>query len=159
MFENKAWLKAGLAGAGVAIVLQILGIIPCVNCLILPITCTAWFIIPLASGYLAATWAKVARDEFQKGALEGVYTGLVLGGVSGLVSIPIQMVSTLINKGQNAALSALDEQDVDYSSFVDIPAGMAGAMICGAIGCGIGIVIDVLLAALGSIIKVAVSKK
>jgi hypothetical protein len=159
MFENKAWLKAGLAGAGVAIVLQIIGIIPCVNCLIFPITCVAWFIIPLASGYLAATWAKVARDEFQKGAVQGVFSGLVLGSVSGLVSIPIQMVSILINQGQNAALSALNEQEVDYTDYMDLPSGLAGAVICGFIGCGIGLVIDVLLSALGGIIKVAMSKK
>jgi hypothetical protein len=159
MFENKAWLKSGLAGAGVAIVLQILGIIPCVKCLILPITCVAWFIIPLVSGYLAATWAKVARDEFQKGAKEGALAGLVLGGVSGLVSIPIQMFSALINQGQNAALSALNDQEVDYTDYVDIPSGIVGAMICGSIGCAIGLVIDVLLSALGGIIKVAMSKK
>lgn len=159
MFENKAWLKSGLAAAGVAILLQIIGIIPCVGCFFMPINCVAWFVLPLASGYLAATWAKVARDEFQKGAVQGVLAGLVLGGVSGLASIPIQMVSSLINQGQNAALTALNDQDIDYTDYMNVPSGLAGAVVCGSIGCVVGLLIDVLLSAVGGIIKVAISKK
>ncbi|MFC1780362.1 hypothetical protein ACFLY9_01570 [Patescibacteria group bacterium] len=157
--ENKAWLKAGLIAAGVTVALQVIGLIPCISCLIWPITCVAWFVIPAGCGYLTAHWADLKRDQFQEALTQGALAGLLLGVIAGVGTIVTQMISSLLDLGTQTALSALEEQDALTSTFTTLPVGLGGALVCGSVACLIGIVLDVIFSAIGSVIKVAMSKK
>jgi hypothetical protein len=157
--KNYNWLKAGLLAAAVSVTLQFLGLIPCVNCLICPFTCVAWFVVPFGSGFLAATWARLKRDQFQEAAVQGALSGLTLGIISGIGTIVIQLISSLLDLSTQTLSSLAEENESYLSSFITVPVGLGGALFCGSVACFIGIILDVIFSILGSIIKVAMSKE
>ena len=82
--DMQAVLKAGGVGAGVLILLSVLGLIPCVGCLTLILSLAAY----VGVGILAARWMAPPRDG-ASGAKNGAAAALVAGLVSGLVNIVI----------------------------------------------------------------------
>ena len=78
------WLKAGLIGGAVLIVLNLLGLIPCVGL----ITCILGVLAYAGIGALAAYWmppVRVAGQAAGQGALAALVAGLI-GGVVNTVS-------------------------------------------------------------------------
>lgn len=87
-FNMNSVLKAGGLGAGVALLLALLGAIPVLNCLLLPLLCLAWFALPVATGmaYGYFTPGKETTGESALGgALAGGFAGLVYALINGLV--------------------------------------------------------------------------
>jgi len=156
--KNTAWIKAGLIASGISIILQILGIIPCIKCLLFPIQCIAWLVIPLGNGYLAALWADLERDQLQEAATQGALAGIILAIVGGAVSFIFLILGSLLQVGSQSIISSLGES----SEFLDIipftTFGVGTTIFFGCIGFFLGIVINVVLSTIGGIIRVALSK-
>ena len=155
---KNGWIKAGLAAAAVSIVLNIIGLIPCINCLICPITCIAWFAIPMGAGYLAAEWSNLKRDEYKEGAINGALAGIVLGIISGIVSFGLNIIKSFFNLSSQTALNFLEENS-EVSELIPSTLGIGGTLIFGCLGFFVGIVMNVLFSTIGGIIKIALSKK
>lgn len=158
--KNSAWIKAGLIAAGVDIVLSVLGAIPCIGCLVLPINCIAWLILPLGCGYLAAMWSNLKRDQYQEAVVQGALSGVVLGVIGGTVQIIISLISQALNLGAGTFTSLLSEQDNTFmQDMAFAPLGIGSTLLFGSVCCIAGIVLNVVLSILGGIIYVALSKK
>ena len=74
-------LKAGLIGAVIVLVLNLIGIIPVIGCIGLPLELVAYVVI----GALAALWM-TPRREAGRAAGQGALAGLIAGAVSGVVA-------------------------------------------------------------------------
>lgn len=151
MSEMSNWLKAGLVGAAVVVVLQIVGIIPCVGCVTWLLSCVAYGCI----GALAAYWMPAPRQPGPAaghGALAGAIAGAFGGGVGVLLAlglatvfVPLELLGYSL-EGTGAGPSAL------WETF----AAMMGSLTCGT-GCyllGVGIAAG--LGALGGVIFAAI---
>ncbi|MBN2015672.1 hypothetical protein JW766_02465 [Candidatus Dojkabacteria bacterium] len=157
--QNKAWIKAGLLAAGVSILLQLLGTISCLKCALWPIYCTSWFLVPLTCGFLASTWATLARDDLREAAIQGALAGLVLGVLSGIVSISITIISSVLNLSTVTFFNAIEENRnlTDYLPINTLNFGTR--IVFSTIGFVFGTFSNVILSVIGGIIKVALSKK
>lgn len=154
--SDKSWLKAGLIGTAVAVVISLTGIIPCIGCLLLPIYCIAWFIVPFFTGFFAVQWGKIGND-FGEAAKTGALAGVVLGLVSGVFEFVINVIGSVFNIGTSSVLSTLSDND-HIAGLTFIPLGIGGALICGCVGFILGIILDIAISTLGGIIKSALSK-
>lgn len=156
--SNSSWLKAGLLAAAVSIILSIIGMIPCISCLFLPIMCIAWFAIPMGAGYLAAEWADLKRDEFTEGAKNGALAGVILGILSGGVNFVLNIIKSLLNLSSQTALTFLEDNS-EISDLLPSTFGIGSSLLFGCLCFFSGIVMNVLFSTLGGIIKIALSKK
>jgi hypothetical protein len=80
--DTQAILKAGGVGAGVLLVLNLLGLIPCVGCITLILS----LLVYVGVGVLAALWMKPPRNG-ASGAKNGAVAALAAGLISGLVNM------------------------------------------------------------------------
>jgi len=119
--ENKSWLKAGLIGAAISSVLSLFSVIPIIGCLMIPILCITWFLVPGGAGFLAAKWTKT-NGNTGLGAKQGVLAGITVGVIGGFVSFILSMITSLINAGSSTMTSYFNE-DTDLSF---LPAGIFG---------------------------------
>ncbi|MBE7471101.1 MAG: hypothetical protein DPW09_23450 [Anaerolineae bacterium] len=78
----QAILKAGGVGAGILLVLNVLGLIPCVGCITLILS----LLVYAGVGVLAALWMPAPRDG-ASGAKNGAVAAVVAGLVSGLINM------------------------------------------------------------------------
>ncbi|MDD3647109.1 MAG: hypothetical protein PHS44_01225 [Candidatus Dojkabacteria bacterium] len=158
--KNLSWLKAGLIAAGVAVMMQILNFasnfVVCIACISLPITCIGWLVIPLGAGFLSATWSKLEKDDFVEALKQGALAGLVLGIIVGTVSLIMNvLLSTLrITALETADFLTNEDPTGLLGNYMSFSFGLPFQVIC----CGGVIVMDMILSALGGIIKVALSK-
>lgn len=152
------WLKAGLIGAAVVIVLNLLGLIPCAGCF-------TW-ILGLATygcvGALAAYWMPPVRMA-GAAAGQGALAGLIAGAIGGVVGVFLSVVQAAVLRPAQwfsqippEALREMHRVGIDLGAFAEMGAGVGGAMTCGTICCGVGLAIAAGLGALGGIIFVAV---
>ncbi len=148
------WLKAGLIGAAVVVVLNLLAFFPCVACLTLIPTLVTFGCV----GALAAYWMpplRMAGPAAGYGALAGLITGLV-DAVMGVVVIVASTVFwgsvSAVSQLPPEALRELQRAGVDPSLFAAPLASAFFATICS----GIFVVIAVGLGALGGVIFAAV---
>lgn len=77
---NQPWLRAGLIGAGVVIIINLLGLIPGVGVITLPLM----FVALAGVGTLAASFM-APRREVGRGAAQGALAGLMAGLAGGIV--------------------------------------------------------------------------
>jgi len=150
------WLKAGLIGAGVAVVLNLLAFIPFVACLTLIPTLMLFGCV----GALAVYWMPTVRTTGQAaahGALAGVITGVVDGVVGTLVAIassafwgPQMGLSQLPPE----AIRDLHQAGIDPAQ-LQLVMGVGGAATCGTVCAGISIALAAGLGALGGVIYAA----
>ena len=87
-------LKAGLIGAAIVLVLNLIGIIPVIGCIGLPLELVAYVVI----GALAALWM-TPRREAGRAAGQGALAGLIAGAVSGIVRAILTPVSMQLSGG------------------------------------------------------------
>ena len=151
------WLKAGLIGAGVLIVLNLLGLIQFISCLTLPLTILAY----LGVGVLAASYQPPPR---QAGAAagQGALAALVAGIIGGLVG----WVITLIQGATGAAAQAIAQLPPEMLQQLEMlqadtgltPQALAGfgALVGGGICCSVGVLLAVALGAAGGAIYAAI---
>ncbi|MBU0975901.1 MAG: hypothetical protein ABIE03_04270 [Patescibacteria group bacterium] len=159
--KNYSWLKAGLAAAGISVFMSLASYlssyISCIGCLILPITCLLWFALPLGAGFLAATWAKLERDQFSEAIKQGVLAGLVLGIISGAFSFALNIIASILNLSVLNSLDILGNSDANsyLGNYISYSFGLPLQALC----CTAAVFLDMVLSTLGGIIKVALLKK
>jgi hypothetical protein len=158
---TQAGLKAGAVGAGVMIVLNLIGLIPCAGC----ITCILGLLVYVGAGALAAYWLPPTRTAGE-GAGAGAIAGVVAGIVSGIVSMVIGAAQFAISGGPGATMRQmnqippevmrqLNEIGVDPSLFTG-GVGIAGVIGISAACCVIGFILAAILGAIGGVIFAAV---
>jgi hypothetical protein len=145
-----SWLRAGIVGAAVLIVLDLLGLIPCVGL----ITCILGLFAYPAIGALAAYWLPPVRDAGQ-GAGQGALAALVAALASGLVNTILFLIQAsamgsaqILSQVPAETLRQLEEAGID-PSFLDTFAGPVGALIGGGTCCAGGLIVGAVLGAIG----------
>ena len=83
------WLKAGLIGAAILIILNLLNFIPYLFCIILPITLLVYLVI----GAMAASYMPPVRDT-GRAAGQGALAALIAALVSGVIDFFIGLART-----------------------------------------------------------------
>jgi hypothetical protein len=86
-FNMNSVIKAGGLGAAAALLLALIGQIPILNCLLLPLLCLAWIALPIATGmaYGYFTPGKETTGESALGgALAGGFAGFAYAIINGI---------------------------------------------------------------------------
>lgn len=148
------WLKAGLIGGAVLVVLNLLGLIPCVGL----VTCVLGLLAYAAIGALAAYWMpplRMAGPAAGQGALAAVLAALI-GGIVNAIIITVQMAitdtATILSQIPAETMQQLEQAGVDPSTFVGPGAGAAIGGVC----CLGGLIFAAILGAIGGAIFAAV---
>ena len=148
-------LKAGLIGAAIMLLLNLIGIIPVIGCIGLPLEMIAY----LAIGALAAFWI-APRREAGRAAGQGALAGLIAGAVSGILRALLTPVSMKLTGGTAAILSQVPPESLQQLQQAGIDPNMifGGGTMAGLvllccfpagllIGAGLGALGGVILAA------------
>jgi len=141
------WLKAGLIGAAVVVVLDFVNLIPGAICC----TWVTEWVTYGCIGALAAYWmtpTRMAGPAAGQGALAGLVAGAI-GGAVGVVLFVIQ--ATVLGAAEWIPPDALQEM---YRAGIDPDMFLApvGIGIFGSICCAVGVAIAAGLGALGGLI-------
>jgi hypothetical protein len=147
-----AWLKAGLIGAVILIVLSLIGMIPfaLLGCLVLPL----YLVVYVAVGVLAASYMpppRTAGAGAGQGALAAAVAALLSGVVSTIIGAGRAAMTDATVAFQNIPPDMLDQIEqtgVPMEVFV----GLGGALIFGTICCTVGILLAAALGAIGGAI-------
>ncbi|MBD3362786.1 hypothetical protein GF362_03645 [Candidatus Dojkabacteria bacterium] len=105
MDTTKPYLKAGLIGGGIAVSLSIIGMIPIINCLALPVQCIAFFALPMGVGYFSAHLAHIKREDYLEGAKQGVLGSVIAGLIGSVVSILITGLFIVLGFGMTSGIN------------------------------------------------------
>ena len=147
--DMQAVLKAGGIGAGVVIVLNLLGLIPCVGC----ITFILVLLTYIGVGVLAARWMTPPRTS-GSGATNGAIAAVVTALIAGMVNIFVMAIYSAITGASQLSQIPTDQLDVLMEMGID-PAmfvGPVAAIGFGAVCCTIFLVIAAALGAVGGAI-------
>ena len=154
---TQAGLKAGAVGAGVIIVLNLIGLIPFVGC----ITCILGLLAYVGAGALAAYWLPPTRTAGE-GTGAGAIAGVVAGIVGGIVNMIIAALRFAISGGPRAAMGQMGQLPPEfmrplYKAGVDpeIFASIGGIIGVSAMCCVIGFILAAILGAIGGVIFAA----
>jgi hypothetical protein len=149
-----SWLKAGLVGAVVLVILNLLGLIPCVGV----ITCILGLLAYAGIGALAAYWMppmRMAGDAAGKGALAALVAALI-GGIVNAIIITIQMAlvntATILSQIPQDSLQQLQQAGIDPALFT----GPAAGVLIGSICCAGGLILAAILGAIGGVVFAAI---
>jgi hypothetical protein len=151
MSKMSNWLKAGLIGAAAVVVLQLLGIIPCVGCV-------TWLLVYVAYGCigaLAAYWMAPRRlpgPAAGNGALAGLIAGAIGGAVGLIIALGVATFFVPLGLLGNASQGA----PAGPSALWGTLASLIGSLTC-ATGCyAVGVAIAAGLGSLGGVIFAAI---
>lgn len=146
---NQPWLRAGLIGAGAVIVVNLLSLVPVLNCLSLPLQ----LLVLAGVGVLAASFM-APRRESGRAAGQGALAGLVTGLVGGIAAVIMASIGFATAGGSQALLSALppeilqqySQMGIDPSTILTsgavtslvaaccLPGSLLGGALLGALG-------------------------
>lgn len=99
---NRPFLKAGLIGGAALVFISLIGLIPVVGCVSLPLTLIAY----VAIGSLAAYWLP-PRREAGPSAGQGALAGLIAGLISGLANAILTPLGFTMSGGTQDLMSQL----------------------------------------------------
>lgn len=126
------WLKAGLVGAAVLVLINVLGLIPCVGFL----TCILSLVAYIGIGVLAAYWMPPIR-EAGPAAAQGAGAaalGALIGGIVNSIITAIQWVAIdpaeILSMLPASQLQQLQEAGLDPTMFAHPGYGIAVASFC-----------------------------
>lgn len=148
------WVKAGLVGGAIVVVLNLLGLIPCVG----TVFCGLGILAYAGVGALAAYWMPPVRMAGQAAGQGALAAGLasVIGGIVNWIVVTIQFAltetATVIEALPPESLQQLRDAGIDPAILAGTGAGVAFGGIC----CGAGLLIAVVLGAIGGAIFAAV---
>ncbi|MDD3828274.1 MAG: hypothetical protein PHY79_20100 [Anaerolineae bacterium] len=150
------WMKAGLIGGAVIVVLNLLGLIPCVGL----IACGLSLLVYAGVGVLAAYWMpppRAAGTAAGQGALAAVVAALI-GGIVNTILITVQVVatdsSTILSQVPPETLEQLRQSGIDPATLMSPGFGVATGAVC----CLGGLVFAAILGAIGAAIMAAVKE-
>jgi len=151
-----AWLKAGLIGIAILVVLNLIGLISFLGCIVAPLRWITYIVV----GVLAASYMLPGR-EAGKAAGQGALAGAIAGLGGGVVNFIIAMIQTATG-GAAQALQALEQlppelryQIRDLGISPELLAGVGGTAVCSSICCFGGILLAAALGAIGAAIYAA----
>jgi len=149
-------MKAGLIGGAVVVVLNLLGLIPCVGL----IACGLSLLAYIGVGVLAAYWMpppRAAGTAAGQGALAAALAALI-GGVVNTILITIQVAATdtatIINQLPAETLDQLEQSGIDAATLMSPAFGAATGAVC----CLGGLIFAAILGAIGAAIMAAVKQ-
>jgi hypothetical protein len=157
----KPWLKAGLIGAGVLVVLNLMNLIPAVACF----CCLLWPVVYAAVGALAASFMPPVRDS-GSAAGQGALAALIAQLAGGIVMTIISAIQgatqgaaqvlppEMIQQWESAGLDPTVLQDT-FNSL----SGPTGGILSGSICCGGGLIVAAILGALGGLIFASIKRE
>lgn len=162
------WLKAGLIGAGILVVLSLLGLIPIVALCVLPLRWITYIVV----GVLAASYMLPPRDA-GSAAKDGALAGAVSAAGGGFVGLIIATIQAATGGGMQMAeiLRQLPPEAMQALRDAGIPpemllggagqaaggaAAIGGAAVCGSVCCVGGIIFAAALGAIGGAIYASV---
>jgi len=159
---GQAGLKAGLIGGVIAVVLALMGQIPCLGALIACFSCFGTLLLWIGVGAWAVSLGGEEIRTAGEGAGAGAVAGAVTAAIGGVANILIGLVRVAIF-GTAAAVGALNQippeawrtlrdLGIEPSFFVRWTAGFGGALVGGTLCCLTGMVIAVILGALGGLL-------
>jgi hypothetical protein len=148
----KPGVKAGLIGGAVLIVLNLLGLVPVLGCVSMPLQLLGY----VGIGMLAGFWL-TPRREAGRAAGQGAIAGLIAAAIGGVVSIALAPVSLALSGGPQAILSQLPAESLEAlrSAGIDPSAIINSGTTAGltAICCvPVGLLLGAGLGALGGVI-------
>lgn len=148
------WLKAGLIGGVVLIVLNLLGLIPCVGV----VTCILGLLAYVGIGILAAYWMPPLREAGPaagQGALAAVLAAL-MGGIVNMIVTVIQLSITdtaaILSQFPDDFLQPMYDAGLDPGVLV----GPTGGIISGSLCCIGGLILAAILGAIGGAVYAAI---
>ncbi|MEJ2207784.1 MAG: hypothetical protein P8129_01950 [Anaerolineae bacterium] len=148
------WVKAGLVGGVVVAILNVLGIIPCAGVFF----CGLGLVAYAGVGALAAYWMPPIREAGQAAGQGALAAGLaaVIGGIVNWIVVTIQFAATdtatVLQSLPSESLQQLRDAGIDPATLAGTGAGAAFGGIC----CGAGLLIAIVLGAIGGAILAAV---
>ena len=154
------WLKAGLIGVAILIVLNLIGLVQFLGCITAPLSLVAYIVV----GVLAASYMP-PRREMGTAAGQGALAAVVAGLGGGIVSLGIGLIQAGMGGAIQGSqvLSQLPPEIRDMTRDLGISpdlitglGGMGGAAICGSVCCLGGIVFAAVLGAIGAAIYASV---
>jgi len=148
----------------IGIVLSILVAIPFLGCLVAPLACVTWLVLPLAIGYLVAQWGATSNTAMVKTPLAvqssspyatPAVDGAVAAGAGSVVSGIVGLIISLVLAGIFTALG----NSGTASDAAGAAAGLAVAGVGGIVGVIIGIIAAAIFGAVGGAIYVVISQR
>jgi len=162
----KGWLKAGLFGMGILVVLSILGLIPFMGLCVVPLRWVTYIVV----GVLAASYMLPPR-ETGPAAQDGAMAAAVAaagGGVVGLIIALIQgamggsaQFTEVMRQLPPEAIQGLRDLGITPEMLTGAGGGVAalgGAAVCGSVCCIGGIIFAAILGAVGGAIYASVKQ-
>ena len=144
------WLKAGLIGAAVLIVLSLFSIIPIVGF----VACILMLLAYIGIGVLAAYWMPPLREAGAaagQGALAATLAAFI-GGIANTIVSTIQWslvdASTVLDQMPAESIQQMQEAGLDPTMFT----GPGVGAICGSVCCLVGLILAAILGAVGGAI-------
>lgn len=154
-------LKAGLIGAAVAVVLALLGLIPCVA------ICTSLLALALyiGVGVLTATWMQGPGDV-GKAAGGGAVAGLITAVGGGITNVVVTVIQFTVGGGRGAMMrqfqrlppemrDAWGDLGLDPGVMANPAWAIAGSVLC----CGVGLLLAAALGAAGGAITASLKRE
>ncbi len=147
-------VKAGLVGGAALIVLNLIGLVPVLGCVSLPLQILSY----IGIGVLAAYWM-TPRREGGRAAGQGAIAGLIAGAIGGIAAVVLAPVSMALSGGAEAmlrqippeSLQALQSAGINPSSIINAGTTAGLTLICCVpvgllLGAGLGAVGGLILA-------------
>ena len=129
----------------VGAVLGIIGAIPLLNCLALPLLCVSAFAVPLVIGWLVAQWS--GASEMAQGALPGA----IACGVGQVIAGAVTFVATLCFNVFFSVLGVTSSGDA-----AGMMTGLLAAAVAGIASWIFGVIFAAIFGAVGGLLYVAI---
>lgn len=156
-----ASLKAGLIGAAVAVVLSLLGLVPCLGC----VAAILGLVLYVVVGVLAASWMEPPRDA-GKGAGNGAIAGLITALGGGITSVIVSAIRFTVGGGQAAVMRQFRQLPPEFREpwrdlglDPNMLARPGWAIGSSAVCCGLGLLLAAALGAAAGAITVSLRRK
>jgi hypothetical protein len=156
-----ASLKAGLIGAAVAVVLSLLGLVPCLGC----VAAILGLVLYVVVGVLAASWIEPPRDA-GKGAGNGAIAGLITALGGGITSVIVSAIRFTVGGGQAAVMRQFRQLPPEFREpwrdlglDPNMLARPGWAIGSSAVCCGLGLLLAAALGAAAGAITVSLRRK
>jgi len=153
---TQPWLRAGLIGAAVMLVIGLIGLIPILSCLTLPLELFAF----IGIGALAGS-SILPRRAGGRAAGQGALAGLIAGLASGIITVILAPLGFNMAGGSNAIINQLPAQTLEQFEQAGIDPAMffntGTATGFTALCClPTGLIVGAVLGALGGLIYASV---
>lgn len=96
MDTSKSYVKAGLYAGLIGAALAFTGSIPIINCLVFPIGCLGFFLIPGGAGFYASKLEGHTSNNSSEALQVGALAGLIAGVIHSTANAVLSIISSLI---------------------------------------------------------------